>query len=328
MSNKIPNRRRFLASGGIAAAAIAGGNLLQVGQVTAGEQDEATTSGNKPYWFGYALNTGTIRGQNLDLVEEIETTAEAGYEGIEPWTGKIHRYVESGGSLQDIRKRCEDLGLKVCSAIGFASWIVDDDERRAKGVEQLKRDMDALAQMGGTHIAAPPAGANRPGATLDLDRAAERYRAILELGREISVIPQLETWGSSANLSRGSEALYVAAKCGDPDACVLLDAYHMYKGGTPPTVLKLLGREAVHCFHINDYPADPPRETIRDADRIWPGDGIAPLKEILTYLADNHCRVMLSLELFNAEYWKMPALEAAKTGLAKTKAAVAAAGLA
>ena len=102
----------------------------------------------------------------------------------------------------------------------------------------------------------------------------------------------------------------------------------MYKGGTPPTVLKLLGREVVHCFHINDYPADPPRETIRDADRIWPGDGIAPLKEILTNLANNHCRVMLSLELFNADYWKLPALEAAKIGLAKTRAAVAATGLA
>ena len=138
----------------------------------------------------------------------------------------------------------------------------------------------------------------------------------------------IEVWGPSANLSRGSEALYVAAKSGHPDACVLLDAYHMYKGGTPATVLKLLGRQAVHCFHMNDYPADPPLETIRDGDRILPGDGIAPLNEILTYLADNHCRVMLSLELFNAEYWKMPALEAAKIGLAKMKGAVVAAGLA
>jgi len=307
---------------------MAGAVFLQTKPATAVDPDAAASTEGKPYWFGYALNTGTIRGQNLDLVEEIEVTAGAGYDGIEPWTGKIHRHAESGGRLADVRKRCEDLGLKVCSAIGFAQWIAEDDERRAKGIEQLKRDMDALAQIGGTHIAAPPAGANRPGTTLDLDRAAERYRAILELGREMGVIPQIEVWGPSANLSRGSEALYVAAKSGHPDACVLLDAYHMYKGGTPATVLKLLGRQAVHCFHMNDYPADPPLETIRDGDRILPGDGIAPLNEILTYLADNHCRVMLSLELFNAEYWKMPALEAAKIGLAKMKGAVVAAGLA
>jgi len=306
---------------------MAGAVFLQTEPTTAGEPKDASSCDDKPYCFGYALNTGTIRGQNLDLVEEIEVTAEAGYDGIEPWTGKIHKYAESGGSLADVRKRCEDLGLKVCSAIGFAQWIAEDDQRRAKGIEQLKRDMDVLAQIGGTHIAAPPAGANRPGTTLDLDRAAERYRAILELGREAGVIPQIEVWGPSANLSHGSEALYVAAKADHPDACVLLDAYHMYKGGTPATVLKLLGRQAVHCFHMNDYPADPPLETIRDGDRIWPGDGIAPLNEILTYMADNHCRVMLSLELFNAGYWKMPALEAAKIGLAKMKAAVTAAGL-
>jgi 2-keto-myo-inositol isomerase len=75
-------------------------------------------------------------------------------------------------------------------------------------------------------------------------------------------------------------------------------------------------------------PLSPPRETIKDADRIWPGDGIAPLQEILQTLAANHCQPMLSLELFNTEYWKLPALDAATTGLAKIRAVVAAAGLA
>ena len=89
----------------------------------------------------------------------------------------------------------------------------------------------------------------------------------------------------------------------------------------------MLGRNAVRCFHMNDYLASPPRDAIKDSDRIWPGDGIAPFKQILGALADNHCQVMLSLELFNQEYYKLPAPEAAKTGLAKMKAVVAAAGL-
>jgi len=161
-----------------------------------------------------------------------------------------------------------------------------------------------------------------------LDDAAARYAAIIELGREIGVIPQIEIWGSSANLSHGSEALYVAARSGRPEACVLLDAYHMYKGGTPPSILNLLGRQAVHCFHMNDYPAEPSRETITDADRIWPGDGIAPLAEILRNLAGNHCQVVLSLELFNRSYWQLPAEEAAGQGLEKMKAVVAATRLA
>jgi len=119
----------------------------------------------------------------------------------------------------------------------------------------------------------------------------------------------------------------VAARAGHEDACILADAFHMYKSGTSPAALKLLGRQAVHCFHLNDYPADPPREAIKDSHRIWPGDGVAPLKDILSNLAANHCRVTLSLELFNPEYWKAPALDIARTGLAKMKAVVRAAGL-
>jgi sugar phosphate isomerase/epimerase len=281
----------------------------------------------KGHRFEYGLNTSTIRGQKIGIVKEIEAAAKAGYDAIEPWTGTISRFVQSGGKLADLRKQCSDAGLKVCSAIGFARWVVDDDKQRSQGIEQLKKDMDMLAQIGGTHIAASPAGANRKGTKLDLDRAAERYRAILEIGRKIGVTPQVEVWGPSANLSHVAEAVYVAAKSGHPDACVLSDAYHMYKGGTEPSVMKLLGRGAVHCFHMNDYPADPPRDRIGDSDRIWPGDGIAPLREILGYMAENHCNLVLSLELFNKAYWKMDPLEAATTGLAKMKAAVKAAGL-
>jgi len=314
------SRRRLLEG----ACAVAGAAAVGATTMDAAEA-RAAVAGHR---FRYCLNTATLRGQRLGLVQEIEVTAGGGYDGIEPWTGSIHRYVQSGGSLKDLRKRCEDLGLTVCSAIGFSQWVVDDDGRRAKGIEQLRRDMDVLARIGGTHIAAAPAGANRRGATLDLDRAAERYRAILELGRRSGVIPQIEVWGTSANLSHVAEAIYVAAKAAHPDACVLADAFHMYKGGVEAATLRLLGRHAVHCFHMNDYPAEPPREQIRDSQRIWPGDGIAPLKEILRYFAENHCRVVLSLELFNPTYWRMPAGEAAKTGLAKMKAVVKAAGLA
>jgi sugar phosphate isomerase/epimerase len=321
------SRRDFLTRGGFGVAALAGASLVS-NRAAAAPADPVEAVGRRPYGFTYALNTGTIRGQKLGLVGEIEATARAGYDAIEPWLGTIHDFVQSGGSLRDVRQRCQDLGLGVCSGIGFAAWVVDDEAERRAGLEQLRRDMDVLAQIGGTHIAAPPAGANRPGSHLDLDDAAARYAVILELGRELGVIPQVEIWGSSANLSHGSEALHVAAKSGHPDACILLDAYHMYKGGTPPSVLKLLGRQAVHCFHMNDYPADPPRETISDADRIWPGDGIAPLSELLRSLADNHCQVVLSLELFNRDYWQLPADRAAATGLEKMKAAVAKAGLA
>lgn len=311
------SRRELLGRGVLAASA---GLAGLAGSATA--QDAA-----KPYQFSFGLNTGTIRGYKLDLPQQIDVAARAGYEGIEPWTSDVSRFVQSGGSLKDLGKKCKDQGLKVYGGIGFAPWAVDDDAQRAKGLETLKREMDQLAEMGGTHIAAPPSGVNKAGVKLDLDRAGERYRAILEIGRQTGVIPQLEIWGASANLSNLAQACYVAAKAGHADACILSDVFHMYKGGSDAAGMALLSPRAVHCLHVNDYPASPDRQTITDAQRIWPGDGIAPLKEILAALASNGCKVMLSLELFNAEYWKQPVAETAATGLAKMKAAVKAAGL-
>ena len=274
--------------------------------------------------FVYTLNTGTVRGQKLGLVREIEITAQAGYQAIEPWVEAIDQYAREGGSLRDLRRRIADLGLTVACAIGFPEWVVDDEKRRARGLERAKREMDVVAQIGGRHLAAPPAGATQePG--LDLHRAAERYRALLEAGQSMGVVPLVEVWGFSQNLNRLGACAFVAIESGHPKAGVLTDVFHLYKGGSDFHGLKLLRGEALPVFHLNDYPGDPPREQANDGHRIMPGDGVAPLKQILRDLAATGSEIFLSLELFNRDYYAQDPLEVAKLGLAKMKAATQAA---
>ena len=111
------NRRDALKSGaGLAGAALAAG-VLAVQPVAAQGADKMP----KPR---YCLNTSTIRGQKLSLVEEVDIASRAGYDGIEPWIREIDEYTKGGGSLKDLHKRIEDAGLTVDSAIGFAAWIV------------------------------------------------------------------------------------------------------------------------------------------------------------------------------------------------------------
>jgi sugar phosphate isomerase/epimerase len=264
----------------------------------------------------------TIREHKLSLVEKIDLAAKAGYDAIEPWMGDLQQYADGGGNLDDLRKRIADQGLTVESAIGFARWIVDDDAERAKGLEAARRDMDLLKRIGGARIAAPPSGAtNEP--RLDLLKMAERYRALLEVGQEIGVTPQLEVWGFSKNLSRLGETTFVAIESGHPAACILPDVYHIYKGGSAFEGLSLLSGNAIHVFHMNDYPEQPPRAEIADAHRVYPGDGVAPLPHILRLLFANGFRGALSLELFNRDYWRQDPMLVAKTGLEKMQASVA-----
>jgi 2-keto-myo-inositol isomerase len=232
----------------------------------------------------------------------------------------LQAYLDGGGKLPEARRRLEDLGLKVENAIGFASWIVDDDATRRQGLEQLKREMDLLAQLGCPRTAAPPMGATKnPG--LDLKRAAERYRTILELGTQTGVVPQLEMWGFSQNLSRLSEVLYVAAESGHPSARLLLDVFHLYRGGSSLDSLPLVGKGAIEVFHVNDYPANTPATAITDADRVFTGDGVAPLSRILQTLQNPDRPLVISLEVFNKNYYAQDALKVAQTGLSKMKAA-------
>lgn len=271
--------------------------------------------------FRYCLNTGTIRGHKLDLPTSVELVARAGYSGIEPWVREIDAYAKAGGSLSDLGKRISDLGLTVESAIGFSQWIIDDDDKRAAALEQAKREMDLVRQIGGTRIAAPPAGATKQ-TGMNLFDAAGRYRALLEAGASIGIVPQVEVWGFSKTLGRLGEAVFVAIESGHREACVLPDVYHVYKGGSEFTGLKMLSGNAIHVFHVNDYPTNPPRDKVSDADRVYPGDGDAPLDDIFRTLRDIGFHGALSLELFNRDYWAQDVNDVLKAGLDKTRAAV------
>jgi sugar phosphate isomerase/epimerase len=271
--------------------------------------------------FHYCFNTSTIRRQQRPLPEVVDIAADAGLQALEPWIDEIERYQQQGGSLSDLKQHIEDRGLTVESGIGFAEWIVDDDARRAKGLERARHDMDLVYQIGGKRIAAPPAGATEVG-DMNYLKVAERYRALLEAGHDIGVVPQLELWGFSQVLSRLGQVALAAMESRHPQACILADVYHLYKGGSDFSGLKFLNGSALHVFHVNDYPASPPRDAITDADRVYPGDGVAPLRDILRTLRDIGFDGYLSVELFNESYWKQDPRAVARTAFEKTRALV------
>jgi sugar phosphate isomerase/epimerase len=301
---------------------------------TATETGAQTPPGRPRRQAKFCLNTSTVRdkdGRSRPITELVEVAAKAGYNAIEPWTSELAEYARAGGSLKDLGKRIADAGLVVPDAIGFAEWLVADAARRKKGLEQAKRDMDKVRQIGGERLAAPPVGATGGASRRDdpkftepvinLLEAADRYRALLDLGKSMGVTPIVEVWGFSKTLSRLGETILVAAECGEVGGAVLPDVYHLYKGGSEFAGLRLAGPHTIGIFHVNDYPRiDRPK--IIDQDRVYPGDGVAPLKDVIRTLRDVGYRGYLSLELFNHSYWKQDPHQVAKTGLDKTRAVV------
>lgn len=306
--NYMISRRDALKSIGLSAGAVLAANSLQASPAQAAAQ------------FSFCLNTSTIMGQQPGLKGYLDIAARAGYDGVELWIRDLQEYINAGNSVGSLKKLIADSGLKFENAIGFAPWMVDDEAKRKGGFAQMEQEMELLAALDCARVAAPAFGVDAP---LDLFQAGERYKMLLDLGRKTGVMPQLEFWGAFPYFHHLGQVLMVAAVANDKDARILPDIYHLFRGGSGYDGLKMVQGHVIEVFHMNDFVTHIPRAEQQDKDRVYPGDGAAPMKEILADLKMMGGKKVLSLELFNPDYWKQDALEVAKTGLEKMRALVA-----
>lgn len=162
---------------------------------------------------------------------------------MELWVNDIKDYLKQGNSIQSLAKLTAEKSLTMENAISFTAWMVDDDTQRKAGLAQLEEEMKMIAALGCHRIAAPPAGVKKE-QPLDFQKAGTRYRDILTMGRKYNVIPQLEFWGASGTLYNLGQALAIAAAANDPDARILPDVYHLFRGGSGFDGLKISKRES------------------------------------------------------------------------------------
>ena len=107
----------------------------------------------------------------------------------------------------------------------------------------------------------------------------------------------------------------------DPDAMLLADIFHMAKTEGSFELLSEMNGADLGLFHVNDYPYAPDITQLKDDQRVYPGDGVAPLDKIIAALRKIGYTGMLSLELFNKEYQEAGAEVVAKTGIEKMQKA-------
>tara|TARA_R110002167_G_scaffold25714_14_gene89018 strand:+ start:2407 stop:3390 length:984 start_codon:yes stop_codon:yes gene_type:complete len=260
-----------------------------------------SNSAKKKLPFRISLNTSTISAYKLGVDKQIEMVSAAGFDGIELWMPDINAYLKAGGTTATLKEKLLAGNLVLENMIGFAQWCSDDPEVRNKAVAQLRQEMIITAELGGKYIAAPVMGLKSLDPT-KFDEYTQRYNDILRLKDETKVIPVLELWGTGV-LSKLADCAQIVIATGHPDATMLLDFYHLYRGGSDWDTLDCLNGHRLPVMHMNDYPASPERESLTDAHRVLPGDGICPFDEILPKLYKAGFRGGLSVELFNREYW-------------------------
>ncbi|MBO7685660.1 MAG: sugar phosphate isomerase/epimerase [Kiritimatiellae bacterium] len=266
------------------------------------------------------MNASTLRGYKLSLKDQVKAVAAAGFGGFEPWLKDIHA-ARADGTFADAVKIARDGGLQFVNGIAFGQWVHPDAKVRAAGLEETKRDMAALAEMGCPRVAASMFGVQKAGSPkLGAEEIAERFGVLCDLGAKMGVQPLLEYWGHSVNLNRLEDALDVLARVKRPGTAVLADVYHTYRGGGDFATYERLTPEQLPVLHVNDYPSTKPRAELTDPDRVWPGDGIAPWKELFATIDKRGLDPWLSIELFNPAYWRTTPADTLRTGIEKMHA--------
>ncbi|MGI6461898.1 MAG: sugar phosphate isomerase/epimerase family protein [Candidatus Hydrogenedentales bacterium] len=308
------SRRSFLQSSSLAGAGLAA--LTPLGAV------KKTYQQGTSLW-PICLNTSSIRPASLE--QKIEATVAAGYDGIEPWIEELEAYEKAGGNLQDLGKRLSDLGLFVPNVIGLWGSIPADPAQWEESLAPTRNRMRRMAAIGSRHAACIP-----PGRPADVDRTwcARCYRDLVQIGREeYGISVALEFVGFMESIHRFGDAAGIAIDANIPDACLIMDTFHLYRGGSGFEGIRHIRGNFIANFHINDVPAEPAREEMVDKHRIYPGDGILPLASVFQQLKEIDYRGALSIEMFNEEHYAQEPKEVAETALRKTLAVIEGSGV-
>ena len=268
--------------------------------------------------FIYTLNSSTIKP--APILDKIRIAGESGYGAIELWHDDIDLHIANGGSVDDVRKAVDDHGLQVPTTIMLKGWFDTVGADHATALDECKRRMEQAAIVGAVHcIGGPPHDPH-----IDYDLGAQNYAELLSLGiREFGVRPAMEYLGFAQKFNTIEDSLEIMQRSGHPEATIVLDPFHCFRGGGPMESISKLSSSQIAVSHFNDAPANPPRELQRDPDRVLPGDGIVDLKKYCDLLRSVGYNRWLSLELFSEELWSRDPKEVAQIGLDKMRAAAA-----
>ena len=268
------------------------------------------------------LDTATIRPASLR--EKVKIAAKAGYDAIEPWDGELEKFEAEGGNLKDLGKEIRDLGLFVPSIIGLWNALPPTQALFDESLIDTRRRMRMAAAIGSQHIQTIP---NTVGDHYDQHWVASRYRDLIELAKNDYNLEAALVFVKYFPLKTLGQAMGIAIDANHPGAMVIPDTYHMHISEGGFEGLSLISGKSIAIFQFSDAPATPAIEKLADSHRVYPGDGILPLKKILQDLKVIGFEKCVSLELYNPEYWKQDLQQVAETGLQKTLAIIHAAGV-
>ena len=259
------------------------------------------------------------QGGKMTLAMHQNTSAGAGYRGsLEGWAKAGIRGVEITNALLDEFLKTESLAaarrvitdnglMPVCGACGVTG-IFEPNPNRAAALDAFRKRCEQFRELGFSRIYSPTTATGMFTAD-DYKRGAANMREVGDIARSFGLTMLAEAVRASAFIASLPTLLRLTREAGTVGP--LLDFYHFYSGPSKLEDLDQIRPGEIGHVHFQDVP-DVPRELLDNTTRIIPGDGIAPLDQILRKLAEKQYAGPLSVELFLPQYQKGNPYEVAR----------------
>ena len=250
--------------------------------------------------------------KNGALPEDIALCAQAGFSTVELRKGTLLRYLRGGGTLEALRQTLEEQHVRAASLNALESVSF---QTRAGG--RMLRELSdwcfaacrvlgcgCMEVIASFHvpegISAAAICRETADSLLRLSDAAADYGVRLAL--EFMAVP-----GSSVQTFAQCAEILETVDRGNVG--MLLDTWHFCAGGSRPEELSALRGDRLFMVHVSDCPARAPF-TAQRAESYWPGEGDAPLEELLRSVRATGYDGPCSVEVMDPNVLALPAGDA------------------
>lgn len=264
-----------------------------------------------------ALNGATT--MYADLETDIKAASAAGFDLIELWKSKLLKYLET--------HTVDDLKLALAEA-RLMPWSINSIEhisfRDEEDFETIKAECRQLAEIAKAiecpYIVVVP-GKLPKSSTEDslIEGSKKALNDLADIAESFGVGLAFEFLGQTdCSVQTLDLAKKIVEQVDRNSVGLVIDSFHFYAGNSTFEAIDTLDPEKLFIFHINDA-EDLPRETLTDAERLYPGKGILPLGEMKRRFDGIGYDRMVSIEIFRPEYWEQDPFEVARIAKESTE---------
>jgi 2-keto-myo-inositol isomerase len=272
---------------------------------------------NKEETMRLGFNGATT--QTADLATDIRIAGQAGYDVVELRDNKLDQFLTQG-SLDDVRQLLREAGVAAWTINAISRVGVDGvagTERAVARCRELSRYAQEIECPWVLVVPGPTEG--RTDAQI-MSETVATLREMADAAAEFGISVAFEFMGFPwAAVRDVAGAWAVVQETKRPNLGIIVDTAHFYAGGSTLESLRQVDPKRLVVLHINDV-EDVPKPDITDSHRLYPGEGVIPLQDILGAVRATGWDGVLSVELFREEYWRQDPLAVAREAKAKTLA--------